>query len=326
MADYNAMFKNDPEKFMRYYSCNPVGRIPGHLGNEDATDFVPTGPTQRDYKYRVMPTADKIAYLNFTKIQQGAGQARTNTLAQHQATGQIFVNGDYTHDPTKVASYFLPWTDEAIISLAIPPMTAHNQGVPVFFTAGINGCSIFIKGTQRSPIVFHAGGATGFNDPDEGAKFWRDLMQSHARTSGANVAEVNKTDYTVDKISEKRAAPLPSGFRPTTVTKYGTAHSRKFETWLKKEIAGNYVVEDVSPTGCVMGLRDNFGDWTFYLQENVTIEYYQFNKVKTGLFGSKKVKIDATKNSVMRPMHFTQFFPGQAHVKFTPKLTRVLKD
>jgi hypothetical protein len=281
-----------------------------------------------DYKYHVMPTADKIAYLDFQKIPPAGMGAmnRAQTLSQYQATGQIHVTGDYTQDATKVASYFLPWLDNSIISLAIPPMVAHNQGVPVFFTAGINGCSIFIKGTQRNPVVFHAGGKTGYNDPTSGADFWRLLMQSHNATSGPIAGEVNKTDYTVDKVKEKFGAATPSGFRPVIATKLGTSHSRKFETWVKKEVSGDYLVEDVAPTGCVMGLRDNFGDWTFYLQENVTITYYQFNRVKSGFFGSKKVKIDATKNCVMRPMRFTQFFPGQGHVKFNPAMQRVLKD
>lgn len=322
--DYNALFQADPMRFMAKYSCNPTSTIEGRTGAADPTGF----GTAPSYRYHVMPTADHIAYLDFHKIKQSPdAKTRSDTIRTHHATGQIEVVGNFTPDITKVKSYFLPWLADNIISLTIPAMTALNPGVPYFFTAGINGCSIFIKGTAQSPMIFHAGGNTGQNDPTAGATFWRDMMESHAGTRattvGANLAEVNKTQYTVDKISTTKHK-TPDGTKYSMVNKLGTAQSRSFETWLKKEVAGDYIVEAVAPTGCVMGLRAANGDWSFYLQENVSITYYKFTK--SGFFGTTKVKTDSSMNVVMRPLRFTQIYPGQAHVKFVPNLSRVLKD
>ncbi len=323
--DFNAIFQADPLAFMKKYSCKPDNDLAGNTGVKHATSFVT--PSTNDYRFREMAPANRIGYLNFTKISQGTDPAqRLKTIIAQHATGQVTVTGDYSPHPTKVRSYFLPWQTNHIISLTIPQAQPGIVGAPYFFTAAINGCSVFFKGTPKNPTVLHAGGSTGQEgDPAAGAAFWRDMLQTHVSTAGVYEAEVNKVDYTVDKVKSKTFTG-PTGTKDKVFTKLGTAHSRKFEAWLKKDYSNDYLIESVAPTGCVMGIRDNSGDWAFYLQENVSVTYYKFQRVKTGFFTSKKQKIDASMNVVMRPMQLTKIFPGSGHVKFTPAMDRVLKD
>ncbi len=314
--DYNALFKQGGIQgalnFVNTYSCNPDSELAGVHGDLDPAKFNVKTKSKTDYYLKTMGNADKIGYLDFQKQSHKTG-------TEFDISGQIKVTGNYTPDPTKVAAYFLPWETEHVISLTIPPMLAHRQGVPYFFTAAINGCSVFVKGTPRNPTVYHAGGKTGYeHDPKKGARFWQNLLEKHAltrsKTAGKTQGEVNKVDYTVDKVS---VSQFSAGIN--VVTKLGTANSRLFEDWLKQTSPGDCVIEDVAPTGCVFGLRNTVGDWSFYLQENATIRYHKFTLDATG---HNLVK---TTRSAMRPMQVTQFYPGRAHAQFQPNLTRVLK-
>jgi hypothetical protein len=332
MTKYNAEFVANPEAFMKRYSCAPVGNISGRTGVADATEFVPDHD-KKDYKYRVMPGKESIAWLNFDKVHRPDDFAsRAKAVMAHHATSQILVTGSYTPDPLKVRAYFLPWDPDNIISLTIPPVAAGRHGVSLFFTAGINGCSIFIKGSAQNPTIYHAGGFTNReHDAAKGAAFWEELMESHdatkIATTGPTLATVNKTDYTVDMVLSKVEVTGNKGGQITQVknTKLGTMNSRIYEQWLNQDQGDEFMIESVAPTGCVMGMRDAAGDWSFYLQQNVTIEYYKFKK-KWTITGTKRKKIEASKNTVMRPLVFSKFFPtGTGHVKFDPSSVRKLK-
>jgi hypothetical protein len=163
---------------------------------------------------------------------------------------------------------------------------------------------VFFKGTPKNPTIFHAGGKTvkPGSDPKQGAEFWRKMMKTRTETStGKILTEVNKTMYVTDKKNKM----------------LGTENSRIFEAWLKQNPNG-FRIEDVDPHGCVFGRREG-GDWTFYLQENVTITYTSFLLQPDGSVVEKK-------HMVMRPMQVTEVFPnGRKQVKVTPLLSRALK-
>ncbi|HEY4357148.1 MAG TPA: hypothetical protein VGN16_15470 [Acidobacteriaceae bacterium] len=318
--DHNALFQQNPLAFMRKYSCKPIDRISNYNGLADPKKLG-FGETTTDYTLRRIHESGRIAYLDFEKI------SHTSTSP---TTGQVVVKGSYLPHSGGVPSFFLPWLDESIIRIDIPAGRLLNGPDPrFFFTAGINGCSIFIKGNRQSPVVFHAGGQTGKDDPEEGARFWRTLMESHEGTSslhwaaGPTLAEVNKTHYTVDEVSIG-SRTMDTGYIVKTVDKLGTRNSRSFETWLKEDTDGEFIIEDVAPEGCVMGIRDDKRDWTFYLQENVAITYYSFKK--KGFLIKKKKKIESSRKTVMRPLQVTEIFPGgNGHHKFAPAMSRALK-
>ena len=310
MADgKNKKFMEDPVAFMRKYSVCVADDVQGDIGDK-AVSMATTASTQ-DYIFSTMDAPKRVAWLNFDKP-HGTG---INKTFGPKSEGSVLVDGSYAVRPGKVKSYFLPWTaGGGIINLTIPTMGTHgyaDDDVKYFFTATITGCSIFIKGTPQSPTIYHAGGQTGQNDPVKAARFWRRLMTTHSG-GGAIVGEVNKTDY----VSERNLG---------TVASPATQHSQAFETWLKTagNVSSSLEVDWVFPWGCVMGVRDNAGDWAFYLQENVSIYFYKFSKEH---WYSKEKKVKSTMTARNRPMLFRQFFPGGLpHVNYAASMPRVLK-
>ncbi|HVU48367.1 MAG TPA: hypothetical protein VHD85_19715 [Terracidiphilus sp.] len=299
--NYNDLFKANPLEFMRKYTVTPVNHIGSHgtqIGELNLKGKVKQVDKDSYYYNQMGQNNDLVGYLNFTKVPH-------DTVNSAQK-GHIVVTGSYNPDPTAVQAHYLPWYDNKIISLTIPPMPHNGGGTRYFFTAAINGCSVFIKGTPQNPTIFHAGGKTvkPGSDPKHGAEFWRKMMKTRTETStGKIMGEVNKTMYVTDRKNKM----------------LGTANSRIFEAWLKQNPNG-FRIEDVDPHGCVFGRREG-GLWTFYLQENVTIIYTSFVPKNDGTGGFTEKK-----HMVMRPMQVTEIFPnGQKHVKVTPLLSRPLK-
>ena len=293
----NALFKDDALGFMKKYAVQPGDDI-GNTGVKMADLDAALGT----YFFKNMHESKRVGYLNFDEQPSGGGAAGLGGLVK--VSGRInFVFGD-------VKSYFLPWKTNEIIRLNIPARDAAllNDDVRYFFTAAISGCSIFVKGTAKAPIIFHAGGNTGQNDPVQAAKFWRDMMEQHPLSAGPTV-EINKTHYVTDSIAHGVGV---------------TAHSRQFETWLKANATGDLNVEEIAATGCVMGFRDLQDDWSFYLQENVTITHSKFKKKVFGGF-SKTNTVVGSKTTSCRPMLFRKFFPGGlGQADFRPSMPRAL--
>jgi hypothetical protein len=302
----NKKFMADPIAFMEKYSVAPADDVQGDIGDRAVAMKDALGT--QDYVFSKMPRASKIAWLNFSKRERGSGFSASFCAA---AEGGVTVDGSFDERAHKVKSYFLPWTaGGGIIELMIPPMGRFNPNsdVKYFFTATITGCSIFVKGTRKAPVIYHAGGQTGQNDPVQAANFWRNLMARYS-SPRAIVGEVNKTDY----VSQTGLG---------TVQAPATTHSQAFEAWLKNNSPSDLDISWTFPWGCVMGIRADNGDWSFYLQENVTIFYYKFTKAH---WYSTKKTVKSQLTGAARPMLFREFFPGGApQATFTPGMPRKL--
>lgn len=69
----------------------------------------------------------------------------------------------------------------------------------------------------------------------------------------------------------------------------------------------------MSPWACVLGRRDDHGDWTFSMQENATVFYHDFtlNPVTSIQQGGFK----SSTHAVARPLIYREVFPnGNDHV------------
>src|SRR6185312_11910524 len=299
----NALFMRDPVAFMRRYAVMPPDNIDSDIGDE-AQDMATFAAVGKDYLYSNMD--EKVGWLNFRKKPK---HGALNLSFVHAAEGTVIVDGTYAPRAHKIKSYWLPWSaGGAIIRLAIPDannIPAGQDDADYFFTATISGCSIFIKGTQRQPVIYHAGGQTLQNDPNNAATFWRGLVNTYSG-AGAVVAEVNKTHYVSD----------PNAVRANQTT----VNAEAFDAWLRGNLNNEFQVQDVHPWGCVMGVRAANGDWTFYLQENATILFYSFKKK---FFSGNRVQ--SALRGAGRPMIFREIFPnGAGHAVFNPGLPRRL--
>ncbi len=207
--------------------------------------------------------------------------------------------------------YFLPWESRTIIHMTIPKKGQGDPNVEdpdIFFTAGINGCSVFFKGTAESPTVYHGGidstmhGALQTNS----GKFWRDLLLENEGnlvdpgTHEKKFGEVKASQYV--NMNSKKVL----GQDPTDQNK--TETSKLFEAFLKNKNKKELDIKAVMPWGCVFGLRNKLGFWTFYLQENAKITYIKLKKKAVA-------NPNARDPQESKPMRLMQVFPGRDHVQ-----------
>src|SRR5688572_13549258 len=266
MANYNQLLVKDPLQFMRTYSVHPMDNVGGYRGElvsvlNDVTD------DHRSMKYTRVKSAKKVAYVNAFKKPQGNVQATGN-----EGADTVHFEPSYTESAGAVPIYFLPWDEGgAMVQLTIPPQGTWTPDPNLFFTAAINGCSVFIQGTADQPTIYHCGGNTGKGDDHAAAaRFWRDMVAANKQGSKGDVtAEVNKTHY-IKEVGKKT-----------------TDRAAEFEAWLKDNKKQRIEISSVLPWGCVMGIRTN-GKWAFYLQENASIVYTTM--VKKHIFSSAKLE------------------------------------
>ncbi len=309
MSDLTKKFLKNPLEFMKKNSICPKDDIGGYTGSEittlNTTGFVTTGSTDinpvTSVSYRGVTGDRKIGYIQFYKDMDRAGiqsqkdllgnitsPAETNT----EGKGVIRFKVSYNAVNGWAPVYWLPWYSYGgIVRLVIPPKGRNNPDPDVFFTAAINGCSVFFQGTAQNPTIYHAGGSTGQSDHNMAARFWRKALRNYiassnsARNRGHVPGEVNKMHYVKT---------------PGTTGNSTTPQAQEYERYLKQKLdkTGKFTVMMVNPWGCVMGIRTG-NDWAFYLQENATVVCNIVTK-----------KDGVQQRSYARPMAITKVFPG----------------
>jgi hypothetical protein len=281
MPDHTSDFFRSPIEFMKKNTIHPPDNAntlgmqispagDGWLGRKgsselDLTGFTPdVKPAQtgaQSLYIRRMPSAQKTVLMSLVQDTSGKSNEGRDVFTFRFLP-------DSLKDMADIAGYepiwFLPWADLNIIRLTIPVKGTSNPDPDIFFTAAINGCSVFIQGTARHPTVYHAGGVTNYAI-DDAARFWREAVgnlithDKRARKSGV-VGQVSKKDYIAQP-----GVNSSSGKQSTT---RATEYEDHLRSLLNKK--GRFTVTEVSPWGCFMGLRTN-DTWAFYLQENATV-------------------------------------------------------
>lgn len=294
---------------MRKYSIHPPDNADGQKGSNLGT---------ANYKGKAirlgkMHTGMKVAKLHFSR------EARSH-YRSNEGSDTLYGNASYLDNAPGFPTWWLPWDEGgAIIGVRIPRKgTSRDSSDPDrFFTAGINGCSIFFEGTPSHPIIYHAGGSTGVDTASGSASFWSDIMDV---ASGNYTGEVNKTDYitrddTRDSLNRKTSQA-----------------AKDYETWLRNNSSSSLEISQVDPWACVMGIRDGAGNWKFYLQENATVTYVVLKKQSilsktmvrqqepvwsrnndgtfTHKFLNGEYKYQARKRAVSRPIQFREVWPN----------------
>lgn len=319
MPDFNQMLRDKSIALLKNYALHPADNIEGYRGDTTAT--TKTTLTPGTYRSGLVgsvkkklsgvvpsfrPKSQFTKTISFKEVSNGKKVALVNLVKReaskpgNEGGGTVDVFGTFTISAKTdwVPAYYLPWDEGgAIVNMTIPRAgtigrDSHILDPDIFFTAAINGCSIFIQGTPENPTVYHAGGDTGRGDDmARGAGFWREVLTNFADLSkGSFQTEINKMDY----IKTPGQVSASDG-------KLTTARANEYEKWLKDQYKKTLDVKFVSPWGAVLGYRTN-GRWTFYLQENATICYM---KLKKG-----DVPDPASLTIVAQPMVVREIFPG----------------
>lgn len=321
--ELNNEFRKNPLAFFKNHPVVPPSDLGQKLLNlnvifdeKNIGDYVSDTSTKSVTSAETDPT-DRIRWVDF------------------KVSGSLNEPGALTFSGSKkpvegagyVPIYFLPWRSMHVVNMTLPELSGRDYDAPIennpniFFTAAINGCSVFVRGKPTEPEVYHAGidGTLHLN----AVAFWRDCLSMvvyKKKRSGGVTREVNKSHYTKD-ISFKGPARTPM--------------AAEYLNWLKAEHRDRLVISEVAPWGCVFGIR--YGRlWSFYLQENATVTTLEFIKKKDvlnpsedwpktkegGLLVEKQKQTDtfmkikyqktvyAAKRTTTRPMRVTDFYPG----------------
>lgn len=281
---FDKLLLHNTEQLLRKYSLCPPDDVSGERG-KTARKWDHPG-TEGELTYARVMQDRKVAYVHlFKEPRAPLGRGNGNSEG-----GDVIKFRTSYHRPIGPAVYFLPWNSAGgIVRLTIRPKGTANPDPDIFFTAAINGCSIFIQGNPDSPSIYHAGGDTRKDDPTEAAAFWRDAFQKEVLDKGhvnrgAFKAEVNKTHY----------VKTPGVQGGTT-----TRRALRYENLLKQtyDRPGKFTVSMVNPWGCVMGIRTG-NNWKFYLQENGTVICQVINGENRNTF------------AYARPMTLREIHPG----------------
>jgi hypothetical protein len=197
--------------------------------------------------------------------------------------------------------WYLPWWEDRVTKMRILPANQMPGNMPnpsIFFTSALTGCSIFVKGPANSPTVYHAGfdsnrdyAANPKLDPNS-ITHWQMLFDRYSPNTPVR-GEANKGQY----LSEIANSP----------------DLQAYLNYLKTTAKGNLEIRSLIGEGNVFGLRDaGTGNWTFYLQEVVTVQYRTFSIRKRMLgLGAKETIYSAVQNQ-RRPMCLVEFYPNGA--------------
>jgi len=332
---YNGLLTGTDAEFMKLikkYSICPPSEVGGYRGDDIGTIALKGHATAgrnrlaNTIRGEAIRTAQVqgnklVAYIELCLKQRG-GLASTGP----EGGDLISFNSTYTNPPppNHIPVYFLPWDiTGASVRMTIPPQGTNNPDPDIFFTAAINGCSIFFQGTPASPTIYHCGASTTGYAKDqltETAEFL-DYDTGQNRNLGAlSARSVNKTEYVATPGIKSRPDQV-NAITGTVMQSFTTKRAKSYQNDLKaKHGLGKLTIEEISPWACVLGRRDAAGDWTFYLQENATIIYHQITRSLPNLFKGAKSQTQA----VARPLKFKEIFPaGAGHVTVRSGLPKI---
>ena len=275
---------NMKEALLRQTPINPpngnTSMFSGHQLNHASLNFT---------KLKITDINEMVCFIRFKAIERDHVGAMTFETKFARELPALVDRAGW------IPCWFLPWSSGRIIKFKIPdiatmPMVNFAGAVaPVanpslFFTAGINGCSVFAVGAASAPSMYHAGINPGSglvmplgpNETTEAA--WRRLI-GRAHTVKV-VGSVGKTDY----ISELNN---PLGADDTDRVLQGGMKTTRLAAQMEGslQLRGNLSNVTVSPWGAVFGLRDSTGNWTMSLVQNATVTYQRVvTTVKKHLF------------------------------------------
>ncbi len=197
-------------------------------------------------------STDRIVYINF-KTMPYRPNALTFEVSKTKREGWV-------------PCWYLPWESMKMIEVTIDAVSDGRHAVlpelddpnnpGLFFTAAINGCSVFVRGQSGNPTVYH-GGIDGKLNVDA-AEFWESCM--------TKVKDLDDTKSTKLQTGVNRAAYV----NDPELGSFQTKTSVEFEEWLNERKPGAITLEAVYASGCVFGIR--YGrSWSFYLQKSAQV-------------------------------------------------------
>lgn len=248
-----------------------------------------------DYsKLKIGAASDSIAFIKLRPNEKNEVGAMTFVMKSPQDLPSVASRVGWT------AVWWLPWQNSHIVKIKIRSAVTEPNIIigggadpvpnpPIFFTAAINGCSVFAVGDTQAPSMYHGGsdgpmakrGEHDANELTEAA--WRRLLGRVGTVK--NVKGIGKTDY----VTELNPHPANDDDRLRVGGLKTTTAANNLEQDLLAR--GGLTNVTVMPFGMVFGLRDDHtNNWTMTLTKNAFVSCKRMKVVSTKrLFRSPKI-------------------------------------
>ncbi len=241
--------------------------------------------------------------------------------------------------------------DANTATFPVGPGVAPIPNPKFFFTAAVNGCSVIIRGDDRGPSCYHAGidgttvkdamGEDNFNALGGTVEqVWRNIIEGvYYRKSGQDTVlapkplahhkggqlkkdkdtwgEINRNDYVAerDPLNPDKYFTVPGSLPNQRMNT--TLLAKTFQEFARNENRNLLTEIEVSPWGCVFGLRDGTGTWKMYLQRNSTITYRRLRKRHgVGKLRFGDLEPFGPQQTVFVTLAIQRFFPDKAAIHY----------
>ena len=316
-------FMNDPLTFMKTVTVQPQDYKDRGTGATSLYDQKPHSyntdapKAQFDSMLTVQGHGNLVAYTKLSEADGAGMKNHYNLFFYSKSVASTSSLDNY------IPCYFLPWTSDHLTKIKIPPKIPSRTGVSdttrrlsdpdIFFTAAINGCSVFAVGDPKSPTVYHAGtteGRSNLSNPNpfiggNARLHWTDVFEQN-RSGVGGYGAIHKGDYV--------------NTAGTSTTPEATMYKQFLESTAQTEMR----IDSVTPEGSIFGLRDPGGNWSFYLQKNIKCVFTRLKKQKKGITrktvyvpetairnkGFSNEEVYEVTQRVWMPVQLIKFFPG----------------
>jgi hypothetical protein len=302
LNELTAQFARKPLEFMRVKSMNPPAVRAGFRRQQT---IAINSQSLRFFGKEVREQQKKLE-SRFTSATTEAPIGWIGIMPDETFIGGVKFDVEFASDSVDYESrvqaenrlpvYYLPWEPDYLLRMHIPRYRVENVSLNfggavdldpysphIFFTAGLSGCSVFVYGDPREPVVTHAGTVKGTPYGDDCARFWREILflERFQRLQHEGCAhEVNVDHYMGNTLALK-----------------------SFKQWLENK-PSEFTVEHIVNFGAVFGIRHG-ALWSFYLQENADVT--RFKMVKETKTVPKQVQIVETQKSPLSSLGIRLF-------------------
>ena len=211
-----------------------------------------------------------------------------------------------------------------------------------FFTASISGCSVFVHGDPKAPTVSHA----GTTDPRATKAFEVTPVFKDGLDTGKKLVTPNGNYFPNGNVrnhwnavhqrhfgNNTNASSIHTSDYKNYLGTENTPQALEYDKFLRDASGREIQIDEVQSSGCVFGLRDPAGEWSFHLQKNIEVKVTKLKKKKHLLhkntyvpnvvpsgrtviknYGDgpvQEVEMIEQQIQMSIPIHVMKFFPGQ---------------
>ena len=158
IQETESMSKGNNKAFLK----NPVGYSQKHMlliGNGLRSTTTAQATAKGDFSSDLAPKAHYLSVSKGVRVLSCNIKPTESRDRATMAAGTVDVDvRDVTNaQPNDFPIFFLPWAADHVVKIKLSDPRVNPGGdVKIFFTAAVDGCSVFVEGDPSNPTVYHA--------------------------------------------------------------------------------------------------------------------------------------------------------------------------